>query len=432
MRMQLRRTVSVVLGGVWGDEPAGLGEDIAVVRVADFDYPALAVTRAPTVRSVPASVQHVRRLIPGDLLIEKSGGGDRQNVGRVVRFEGDDPATYSNFIALLRPAPGFDARYLTYLHCALYLHGVASAATKQTTGIQNLDLSAYLSTAVQVPSKSQQHEIADFLDRECERIAGCAAELELQEAALFEHAAGVFTAALGKVKTLPLRRFATSITDGPFGSSLASDHYVDGGEVRVIRLGNVGVGKFLDTDKAFISSAYASETLRQHRVHPGDVIVAGLGDAGHPLGRACVVPVSVGPAIHKADCYRVVIDPTVGDPSFVALALSLGPAQQEAPLLSRGSTRARLNTVVARDLPVPACTLLEQARLSQQVAQARSRASRLAAKFAALREGLTEYRDALITEAVTGKLDVTRFSDEQLDESAHAAMEGAQPEVLPA
>jgi len=42
------------------------------------------------------------------------------------------------------------------------------------------------------------------------------------------------------------------------------------------------------------------------------------------------------------------------------------------------------------------------------------------------------YRDALITEAVTGKLDVTRLSEQQMDESAHAAMEGEQPEVFSA
>ncbi len=43
---------------------------------------------------------------------------------------------------------------------------------------------------------------------------------------------------------------------------------------------------------------------------------------------------------------------------------------------------------------------------------------------------LVEYRDALITEAVTGKLDVTRLSDQLLDESVRAAREGELPEVL--
>lgn len=42
---------------------------------------------------------------------------------------------------------------------------------------------------------------------------------------------------------------------------------------------------------------------------------------------------------------------------------------------------------------------------------------------------LTAYRDSLIHEAVTGKLDVTRVSDAQMDERLHAAAEGRLDEV---
>lgn len=55
-----------------------------------------------------------------------------------------------------------------------------------------------------------------------------------------------------------------------------------------------------------------------------------------------------------------------------------------------------------------------------------SRAS-LMGEFSAL---LAEYRDALIAEAVTGKLDTMLLSDPQLDESAHAALEGETPGAL--
>jgi len=48
--------------------------------------------------------------------------------------------------------------------------------------------------------------------------------------------------------------------------------------------------------------------------------------------------------------------------------------------------------------------------------------SALLPRFARL---LVEYRDALITEAVTGQLDVAATSDSQMDERAHAALEGA-------
>ena len=46
-----------------------------------------------------------------------------------------------------------------------------------------------------------------------------------------------------------------------------------------------------------------------------------------------------------------------------------------------------------------------------------------------LSDALTAYRSSLIHEAVTGKLDVTKASDRQMDERLHAAAEGRLDEV---
>jgi hypothetical protein len=53
-------------------------------------------------------------------------------------------------------------------------------------------------------------------------------------------------------------------------------------------------------------------------------------------------------------------------------------------------------------------------------------------ELGSLRVELYDYRDALISEAVTGQLDVSGVSESQMDESAHAAVEGECPEALPA
>src|SRR5688572_31007552 len=89
-----------------------------------------------------------------------------------------------------------------------------------------------------------------------------------------------------------------SLTDGPFGSNLKSSHYTDSGP-RVIRLQNIGDGRFLD-ERAHISAAHF-ERLRKHEALAGDVVVAMLGAE---LPRACLVPAHLGPAIVKADCVR--------------------------------------------------------------------------------------------------------------------------------
>jgi type I restriction enzyme S subunit len=57
-----------------------------------------------------------------------------------------------------------------------------------------------------------------------------------------------------------LGNLATSFVDGPFGSKLKTEHYTSDG-VRVIRLQNIGDGRFLDDDKAFISPEHAANLL---------------------------------------------------------------------------------------------------------------------------------------------------------------------------
>ena len=80
------------------------------------------------------------------------------------------PAVCSNFIARLRIAPEYDPVFLTYLHSALYAIRLNSKAIKQTTGIQNLDISAYLGESVCFPPLAEQRAIAAFLNREAAKI----------------------------------------------------------------------------------------------------------------------------------------------------------------------------------------------------------------------------------------------------------------------
>ena len=63
--------------GIWGDEPDGGVDDIACVRVADFDRVKFRIDMSKTTfRSVDGSHRMARKLELGDLLLEKSGGGE--------------------------------------------------------------------------------------------------------------------------------------------------------------------------------------------------------------------------------------------------------------------------------------------------------------------------------------------------------------------
>jgi len=145
-----------------------------------------------------------------------------------------------------------------------------------------------------------------------------------------------------------------AMTDGPFGSNLKTADYVDSG-IRVVRLGNIGVGKFIDDDKAFVTEE-KYRRLAKHEISGGDLIIAALAE---PVGRCCRMPDSIGRAIVKADCVRLKPHQLIR-PEMIMHWLNSpgGNAQTEAR--SHGVGRLRINLGDMRDLPVPILPAAEQ------------------------------------------------------------------------
>jgi type I restriction enzyme S subunit len=89
-----------------------------------------------------------RRLEPKDIIIERSGGGPKQPVGRVGLFEPPDDANYctSNFTSVIRVVDkqAFDPTFVSLFLHDLYLSGNTEQLQRATTGIRNLAWSDYL------------------------------------------------------------------------------------------------------------------------------------------------------------------------------------------------------------------------------------------------------------------------------------------------
>lgn len=197
---RLKWSSSGAVNGVWGDEPDG-ENDIACVRVADFDRRNFGVNLDdPTLRAISRSQRAGRELRRGDLLLEKSGGGDKQPVGCVVLFDYDEPAVSSNFIARVATIQGASPRFWVYVHAALYSGKLNYPAIKQTTGIQNLDSDAYFNTPAAFPPAPEQEAIASFLDRETAAIDRLHHQIGIAIERLQEHRTALVTAAVtGKI-----------------------------------------------------------------------------------------------------------------------------------------------------------------------------------------------------------------------------------------
>jgi type I restriction enzyme S subunit len=156
-------------------------------------------------------------------------------------------------------------------------------------------------------------------------------------------------------------------SDGPFGSKLKTEHYAPNGP-RVIRLQNIGDGVFDVSDEACIAPEYFGE-LKRYEVRGGDVIVAGLGDETHPVGRAVLVPHSLGKAVNKADCFCLRTKADRMKNAYLVSFLNSIPGNKQVRARAQGTTRLRVNVGNLKTVDVPVTSLDHQQRFVERLAE---------------------------------------------------------------
>ncbi len=173
--VRMKSTITQRDGGAWGDEATGEYGDVICLRIADFDYSAFKFKNTPieglTHRHYSEETIKKLHLKKNDILIEKSGGGEKTPVGRTVIFDKEYPALFANFMDRLRTADFMCPKFMQYVFVTFYKNDYTRNYIKQTTGIQNLDLTAMLANEyIPLPSYKEQIKIADFLDKKCGEI----------------------------------------------------------------------------------------------------------------------------------------------------------------------------------------------------------------------------------------------------------------------
>lgn len=122
-----------------------------------------------------------RKLQYGDIILEKSGGGPKQPVGRVIMFDkknGD--FSFSNFTSVIRVINP-KVICFNYLHRFLffsYISGATETMQSHSTGIRNLKLDNYKAISIPLPPLPEQQRIVTILDETFAAITKAKANAE--------------------------------------------------------------------------------------------------------------------------------------------------------------------------------------------------------------------------------------------------------------
>ena len=183
-----------------------------------------------------------------------------------------------------------------------------------------------------------------------------------------------------------------SIQSGPFGSSLLHSEFQNEGRL-VIGIDSVLDGRFSMGAEHRISEV-RFQKLRKYAARALDVLVTVMAS----LGRCCVVPPDLEPALITKHVYRITVNQSVCDPHFLMWTLlSSPPVLRQLYGGSQGQTRDGLNGTILRNVRVPIPTLEEQRDVAAMASSIEGRVIEEEAKEQAFRNVKTALSQALLT-----------------------------------
>lgn len=360
-----------------------------------------------------------RRLLPGDIIIERSGGGPKQPVGRVGYFEPPDNRVFctSNFTTALRvvDTEKFDSKYVAlYLH-ALYKSGATETLQRATTGIRNLDWSEYLKFEVPALPLEDQRSIVQL-------IGASRGAYRLEEAQI-RNFSEIKRATMRELFSTGLRNQAQKITD--FGlvpeswEPLALDHcatvqtgvakgrkFADVEMIAVpyLRVANVQDGH-LDLTEMKEIRIRRSEVER-YRLQTGDVVLTEGGDFDK-LGRGFIWRGELDLCVHQNHVFAVRPDRSRLLPEFFAyLAQSAYGKAYFLKVAHKTTNLACINSTKLKAFPVLIPPTLDEQREIVEILDAIDRKIGLHQRKRAILEDLFK---ALLHHLVTGEMCVANL-----------------------
>jgi type I restriction enzyme, S subunit len=323
----------------------------------------------------------------------------------------------SEHAVVVTPLRQVEVRWLGELLRAMNLNQYSVSAAQP-----GLSVEAVSRLRVPVPPLSEQSAIATFLDRETAKIDALVSEQQRLIELLNEKRQAVISHAVtkGLDPNTPMKasgvewlgavpahwevkrlRHLVASKAGPFGSSLTKDQYVSSG-YRVYGQEQVIPGDFSIGDYYLSEEKFAE--LAQYEVRPGDVLVSCVGT----FGKVAVVPDKVEPGVINPRLIRLRMTSSV-IPKYLEAVLRSRPVYEQFSLLSRGGTMDVINIETLSGILVVIPPVHEQHEILGHLDRRTGDIDALVNQSERAVYLLNERRTALISAAVTGKIDVRRL-----------------------
>jgi type I restriction enzyme S subunit len=346
--MKLGELIDITSGFAFDSQSFSTSEGIPLIRIRDVGR-----SRTDTYYNGSFSQEYV--VHKGDILITMDGEF------RISEWLGPDALLNQRVCRIETSSKLVDRRYLLHLLPA-ELKQIEDVTPFVT--VKHLSVKKIREIIIPIPLLAEQIHIAQVLDQ-ADRLRQLDRKLltnydQLVQAVFMDMFGDISINTKGwPMKTL--RGISLKFNDGPFGSNLKSEHYAESG-VRIIRLQNIGIGKYVGNDKAFIPESHY-KTISKYTCLPGDVVIATMGD---PNVRACIVPSFIEKAVNKADCVLCRPNQEVALPEYICWLLNSPRFMILVQQHLHGQTRVRVSMGQLAHLQVPIPPIASNPKKQQQ------------------------------------------------------------------
>lgn len=402
-------------GGAWGEEPKDDSSGTICLRIADFDYARGRFKKCSdedlTRREYTKAQLSRLSLKTGDILMEKSGGGEKTPVGRSVYYGGEyGPVLFANFMERLRfDTSRIEPEYAEYWLRAWYTCRCSSYYINQTTGIQNINLTLMLAKErIFYPSLSEQRRIVDYLDQRCGDLDCVISDIQSQIAVLEQYKRSIIAESVTKglnpdlpkkdsgIQWVGLMPSHWRILRGKYVLSyLQKPVREDDGVITCFRDGEVT----LRSNRREDGFTMSDKEIGYQGIDVGDLVVHGMDGFAGAIG--------ISDSRGKASPVLNVLD-TKQDKRYIMYYLRSMAYSDVFLALATGirvrSCDLRWNKLAELSYPVP--PLNEQQEIVAFIDSAIEKTDAVIAEKRAQLEVVEEYKRSLIFEYVTGKKEV--------------------------
>lgn len=407
----LRNLIAEHFAGDWGDDE---GEQaVAVMRSTNFTNDGQLDFSDVATRYFPKDKAEQFGLRQGDLLVERSGGGPEQPVGRIGFIERDMPgSTVSNFVQVLRPdSQKVDASFLGWALFELQRTGIVERVQQQSTQMRNLNWRDYQRLMLPWPEIDEQRRIAAALKLADDAIQKARAELDAARDLKRSMEAGLLTGRIDPQERPKAETQAGELPQGwsvsPLktlaeigsGITLNQDRAPKENACRYLTVAHVQRGAISNDDPRYLE---LSDEERKHRLlETGDILVVEGHASSMEIGRAALFEDQGQPTTFQNHLFRVRADRDQVLPKFLLHVLNSERVQRHWNAVC--NTSSGLNTINRRNLRnvlVQYPDTTEQ----QSIIDALNAAERNVAQISAKGKALEEVKRSLLQNLLTGKI----------------------------